>query len=674
MTSENPIEKASLLLWRPGYYEPEIIPAELVEGTNLSGTYQVELPGLLPGDNITYLYTVEDALGITAASPPQRARVVDMDPPLVKAYSKVWSSLGTLHLPLEQAYLLPQYSHTRLEIYDASPTYVTLSIDDAIICQRERTSSIEVYLNQPVGWHYIKVEVEDSYGHRAEKTIPVYIYDGTIDWYCTVLFSNRSGVYAKMWVDPLCFNFSKAFAVNLLTGEVFELNCTGGEGYYVAELPHTPGLYTVFAAVTDSNGTPYTLGIYNYAYANATPLILEEKLDILDMQSWVNYTAISWNQSESSSVANPSVDIEEVQTLIDAGERVYRPSLWVVVKLKAPFTNQSILFIDFDDPDTASSPDLSLKLTPYNKSWQFTRVAGGYGEASLTLNSSDTLAVKVAGLREHYYLMRVRAFDGIEEDATSWKPIHLYGEIQIPQFRYSLVPAYNVENTTVSLTFDQRSIKLKSSAEVAGLTIYIGVVSTGIYKVEWVRVNSTHWNATLCTPSWGVHAAVICIRDSYGNLYPKAQQPFLVSPRTLLETYALKLYAGWNLISIPLHVELDTSELAAEAWQWNPQTRSYQQVQILHPGKPYWVYVQRDMELSLKAPSMEETVLEIAPGWNLVAVHKPINAEAIAPPSKAYPMVFEWNPETGRYQPTSQLNPGLAYWLYAYEKYAVTVK
>ena len=154
---------------------------------------------------------------------------------------------------------------------------------------------------------------------------------------------------------------------------------------------------------------------------------------------------------------------------------------------------------------------------------------------------------------------------------------------------------------------------------------------------------------------------------------------FQLLPAAYSFTYELK--QGWNLISIPFNQNYTLSEvfgdLAVYAFTWNSTTKSYQPVSVLEPFKGYWVYVPKDVNITIYSNDIimkYTTTLE--PGWHLIgtvyldpswggSVQVNVTSGAL------YPGAFWWNPSTGDYveKPLDQLASGKAYWLLAYKEY-----
>ncbi len=138
--------------------------------------------------------------------------------------------------------------------------------------------------------------------------------------------------------------------------------------------------------------------------------------------------------------------------------------------------------------------------------------------------------------------------------------------------------------------------------------------------------------------------------------------------------FDLKLYQGWNLISIPINpvsnavADIFVPKAPTVVWGWDGT--GYVQAQTVQPINGYWVYWQ-ELETCFPVYGTVAQVFgaEFLPGWNLIGpVDEPPFANLSLPlfttPANAveYP-IWKYEPSEQSYRPASVLTSGMGYWL-----------
>ena len=164
------------------------------------------------------------------------------------------------------------------------------------------------------------------------------------------------------------------------------------------------------------------------------------------------------------------------------------------------------------------------------------------------------------------------------------------------------------------------------------------------------------------------------------------------------QEFVIKLYAGWNLFSIPLQLKNDSLEsvlapingkytvvyewnadIDSDYYGWVKHTDTINDLTILKPGVGYWIYCNEDVNLTVKG-TLNDVSLNLFTGWNMFgwkwkSLGNKELTSALSPISGDYTVVYEWNADinsdyygwvkhTDTINDLTILKPGVGYWIY----------
>jgi len=145
---------------------------------------------------------------------------------------------------------------------------------------------------------------------------------------------------------------------------------------------------------------------------------------------------------------------------------------------------------------------------------------------------------------------------------------------------------------------------------------------------------------------------------------------YAVLAKKKIESIALTLHRGWNLVSIPVDKEFTPEQLfqgfsaSYTIYAWNPEVKEYYEPETLKPGEGYWVYVTSDVSITVKGGALYQYPLNLRKGWNLIgsASHP---AVVVVSTARCHPILWKWMPEEYRYSRALAIMPASGYWIYA---------
>ena len=142
-------------------------------------------------------------------------------------------------------------------------------------------------------------------------------------------------------------------------------------------------------------------------------------------------------------------------------------------------------------------------------------------------------------------------------------------------------------------------------------------------------------------------------------------------------TASLSLKAGWNMVSMPLTLDLehdgpaDAFPGAVAVYWWDPVLKSYVVPETIVPECGYWVAVTEDKTITVIGTPVESwTGHQLKAGWNMVGsvCGDPLNVTDLDDGSTGALIrnaIYWWNPVTKSYDSKSQVEEGLGYWMAA---------
>lgn len=136
---------------------------------------------------------------------------------------------------------------------------------------------------------------------------------------------------------------------------------------------------------------------------------------------------------------------------------------------------------------------------------------------------------------------------------------------------------------------------------------------------------------------------------------------------------SLPLEEGWNLISLPAApLDPDPAAMVGDRiirsfLEWLPGggrgTGIYRLPESVTDRRGYWALARTAGAILLDGPVVRDATVTVRPGWNLIGVPEPVSLPA-KPDLEPVAWFLRRNPQRLRYQPTTQLDPEVGYWIY----------
>jgi hypothetical protein len=169
-------------------------------------------------------------------------------------------------------------------------------------------------------------------------------------------------------------------------------------------------------------------------------------------------------------------------------------------------------------------------------------------------------------------------------------------------------------------------------------------------------------------------------------------------------TYTVSLGEEWNFVSFPVNESVGKSDITVRylgvnySWQdavtggiiiniiygWSTTLKNYDMSDVFNPGFGYWVYAYETCNLSITIAAINDDtyISSLQQEWNLIGLPftTPVNKQDLIVVydgseyswqnaiSAGYVMnsVYGWSPSVKNYVISDVLDPGTAYWMYAY--------
>jgi len=245
--------------------------------------------------------------------------------------------------------------------------------------------------------------------------------------------------------------------------------------------------------------------------------------------------------------------------------------------------------------------------------------------------------------------------------------------------------ATDVEAIGVVHIYDPHDMKI---AELHSAPIDIAANSTGTMNITWSTAGRE-------IGSYIASAVVLVGEETFGPVSKTFE---------ILPGINISLYAGWNMISLPLRPDnLSASSVLATipnaggiAYLWNASKGSYDAIygdMELEPGRAYWVSVTGDGTWTPTGSEMHGTKVNLTPGWNMIGVPSAANVSVtditVTVGADTYTLVeavqngyiggifYSWNTANEEWDATvisdtAVLKPGIGYFANVNQECAIT--
>jgi len=132
----------------------------------------------------------------------------------------------------------------------------------------------------------------------------------------------------------------------------------------------------------------------------------------------------------------------------------------------------------------------------------------------------------------------------------------------------------------------------------------------------------------------------------------------------------MEVNKGWKLISLPVlkdNVELESSF----SFTFN---KVYQRVNVLEPGKGYWVRSDNGEFIQSRGEGISEKNIQLEKGWNLIgSIITSLSRPKIVDENNIISNAPIYSYKNGVYQATDILEPGIGYWLHTNDTGFITM-
>jgi len=245
--------------------------------------------------------------------------------------------------------------------------------------------------------------------------------------------------------------------------------------------------------------------------------------------------------------------------------------------------------------------------------------------------------------------------------------------------------ATDVEAIGVVHIYDPHDMKI---AELHSAPTDIAANSTGTMNITWSTAGRE-------IGSYIASAVVLVGEETFGPVSNTFE---------ILPGINISLYAGWNMISLPLRPDnLSASSVLATipnaggiAYLWNASKGSYDAIygdMELEPGRAYWVSVTGDGTWTPTGSEIHGTKVNLTPGWNMIGVPSAANVSVtditVTVGADTYTLVeaaqngyiggifYSWNTANEEWDATvisdtAVLKPGIGYFVNVNQECAIT--
>lgn len=233
----------------------------------------------------------------------------------------------------------------------------------------------------------------------------------------------------------------------------------------------------------------------------------------------------------------------------------------------------------------------------------------------------------------------------------------------------SVVSAVSTTDTSANSQEKTEYITL-SPGESATITAYFTARSAG---AKHARVSVYQYDSSAGCPETTGGADAYC--KSGWKLLAQEQVKITVTSSKGDSTTQLKLYPGWNMVSVPLAGgSISMADVAASCgsrqYAWRLSSTGYEKASVLSQGYGYWIRATQECTVNVQGSSGGQiSPPELFAGWNLVAA--PESEVSISDylgtcTLSAGPWHYEYqagSDPSRSYVFSSKLTPGKAYWI-----------
>ena len=173
------------------------------------------------------------------------------------------------------------------------------------------------------------------------------------------------------------------------------------------------------------------------------------------------------------------------------------------------------------------------------------------------------------------------------------------------------------------------------------------------------------------------------IKATYNNLVGEERIVLDASKQihiNLLHAFIIRLKKGWNMISLPLHPTIsDPNELFKDIdyfliYSWNTTAYKYEKPFEIKAGEGYWIFVLEDANVTVLGFPIDEYSINLTKGWNMIGSIWNKASLSAEPDYAILGYAYTWDPTGQRYVQDTTLNPGKAYWIFAFEDCRLKIK
>ena len=310
----------------------------------------------------------------------------------------------------------------------------------------------------------------------------------------------------------------------------------------------------------------------------------------------------------------------------------------------------------------------------YKLEFEFTSSKLGALTVSYCTNTTSLIVLMPPGT----YKWRVVAYDEALNPIVSRERTVIFERTPPAIADFTLKP----ERSVISCTTGDEVVHEFTLTNTGGLTDeYVITASLGHLSISRVKLPpKAQIKLELRFKSYepGNYTSIITVKSLLTGKVVNATAITQVYP--YIPEVTIQLKAGWNLISVPLAIQVDLSELLNGkyyvAYMWSSERRGYIRIKRTPPpGHGFWIFVLEDVNITISGEHIPEYTLELKPGWNIISGVYGATANFTATPSNAvYSKVFIWDPAAGSYRASTVIPTGMGAWILVYKPCLIKVK
>ena len=215
---------------------------------------------------------------------------------------------------------------------------------------------------------------------------------------------------------------------------------------------------------------------------------------------------------------------------------------------------------------------------------------------------------------------------------------------------------------------------------VSGATGSYGAGSEDVMLIKYSSSGYKLWSATWGGASGDTSTGVAVTGDGvyvtgYTRSYGAGNDDTILikysrlsSTSTADLTFTLELFAGWNMVSLPVLPDDPLASTVLSGIEFNQLVTwsgtGYVTASEFEAGRGYWLLVMEDTNVTISGTPVQSLNLTLAPGWSMIG-----GPDNDVPTADAFPGFYQLVTWTGTgYTSATVFEPGKGYWALVLEE------